>query len=184
VGAVSPFKAEEDDARMGAEDPADRARRGRSDSAAGRPGRRRARPLLRRHRGAELEGGGRLLSERGWFRPFWLELDGRPIAFIYGFVFGDTYWAIKTSYDRAHAALAPGTALFHEAVRDAFRCGLRRFDFVGHDARWTKEWATGRIRHYDIGLYPVSPSGAAAYVRDRYWRPGLRSLGLGRREGT
>jgi CelD/BcsL family acetyltransferase involved in cellulose biosynthesis len=138
----------------------------------------------RRGMGPFYEKVARLLSERGWFRPFWLELDGRPIAFIYGFVFGDTYWAIKTSYDRAHAALAPGTALFHEAVRDAFRCGLRRFDFVGHDARWTKEWATGRIRHYDIGLYPVSPSGAAAYVRDRYWRPGLRRLGLGRREET
>jgi len=118
----------------------------------------------------------RLAAERGWFHPFWLELDGRTIAFLYGFVFGGAYWAIKTSYEEQSAGLAPGVRLFHEAVGDAFRSGLSRFDFVGHRSRWTGEWATGWLEHVDIALYPRSPRGALAFAAECWAAPALRRL--------
>jgi CelD/BcsL family acetyltransferase involved in cellulose biosynthesis len=118
----------------------------------------------------------RVLAERGWFLPFWLEIDGRIIAFVYGFVFNGAYWAVKTSYDQDYARYAPGVALFHEAIGHAFRSGLSRFDFVGHRSRWTGEWATGWLEHIDVALYPATPSGIATYLVECWARPAIRRL--------
>jgi CelD/BcsL family acetyltransferase involved in cellulose biosynthesis len=118
----------------------------------------------------------RLMADRGWFRPFWLTLDGRMIAFIYGAVFNGTYWAIKTSFDQEFAELSPSVRLFHEAVGTAFREGLSRFDFVGHASRWTAEWATGRLEHVDVRLFPRTPRGLVGYVNERLARPALSRL--------
>jgi len=118
----------------------------------------------------------RLMADRGWFRPFWLTLDGRTIAFVYGAVLNKTYWAIKTSYDQEFARLSPSAKLFREAVGHAFREELSRFDFVGHASRWTGEWATGWLEHVDIRLYPRSPRGVAGFVAARWTRPVLSRL--------
>jgi CelD/BcsL family acetyltransferase involved in cellulose biosynthesis len=126
----------------------------------------------------------RLAAERGWFLPFWLELDGRIIAFVYGFVFGGAYWAIKTSYDQEHAELAPGVRLFYEVIGHTFRTGLARFDFVGHRSRWTGEWATGWLEHVDVALYPRSPNGVVAYLAECWAAPALGRLRAAARRST
>lgn len=118
----------------------------------------------------------RTLAQRGWFLPFWLEIDGRVVAFVYGFVFGGAYWAVKTSYDQGYARCTPGVALFHEAVGHAFRSGLSRFDFVGHRSRWTGEWATGWLEHVDVALYPTTPGGIATYLVECWARPALKRV--------
>ena len=114
-----------------------------------------------------------VLADRGWFLPFWLTFEGKMIAFVYGFVMNETYWAIKTSYDKDYAGLSPGVPLFYEAVGHAFRSGLSRFDFVGHASRWTDEWATGWLEHVDVRLYPRSMLGLGRYLVDRWMQPAL-----------
>ncbi len=116
------------------------------------------------------------LAGEMWFRPFWLNLDGTMIGFIFGAVFGGTYFALKTSYDRSHTKLAPGVQLFHEAVSDAFRLGLERFDFVGQTARWKEEWATGALEHVDLQYYPEGLSGLTKQLTDTKLKPLARRL--------
>jgi len=116
------------------------------------------------------------LAGEMWFRPFWLTLDGTMIGFIFGAVFGGTYFALKTSYDQTHTKLAPGVQLFHEAVSDAFRLGLERFDFVGQTARWKEEWATGTLEHVDLQYYPAGLSGLTKQLTDTKLKPLARRL--------
>ena len=116
------------------------------------------------------------LAGEMWFRPFWLNLDGTMIGFIFGAVFGGTYFALKTSYDQAHTKLAPGVRLFHEAVSDAFRLDLKRFDFVGQTARWKEEWATGTLEHVDLQYYPGGLSGLTKQLTDTKLKPLARRL--------
>ncbi len=116
------------------------------------------------------------LAGEMWFRPFWLNLDGKMIGFIFGAVFGGTYFALKTSYDQAHTKLAPGVRLFHEAVSDAFRLRLSRFDFVGQTARWKEEWATGTLGHVDLTYYPEGLSGLTKHLTDTKLKPLARRL--------
>ncbi len=119
----------------------------------------------------------RVLAEADSLRPFWLEVDGRVIAFVYGATFHGTYFALKTSFDEAFSKLSPGVVLFHEAIRWAFSAGLSRFDFVGETARWKEEWATGRREHALVALYPTRPAGLAAYARDAWLKPLARRVG-------
>ena len=118
----------------------------------------------------------RTLVEEGWFRPFWLNLDGKMIGFIYGAAFRDTYFALKTSYIRAHSKLSPGIQLFREAVEDAFRSGLSRFDFVGQTSRWKEDWATGSLEHVDLRFYRSGLAGLADHLIDTQAKPLVRKL--------
>lgn len=116
------------------------------------------------------------LARRGEFAPYWLELDGCVIAFIYGVVHGGTYYAMKTSYDRESSKLSPGVRLFHEAVRDAFGAGLALFDFLGERARWKDQWATGWTEHANVRLYPDTLGGRFAHLMDARVKPLARRV--------
>ncbi|MCK4680429.1 GNAT family N-acetyltransferase, partial [bacterium] len=106
--------------------------------------------------------------------PFWLELDGRVIAFLYGAVHNGTYYAMKTSYDEKFSRLSPSVRLFYEAVRHTFGAGLARFDFLGERAPWKDHWANGWFEHVDIRLYPDTVSGRAAHLIDSRLKPLVR----------
>ncbi len=116
------------------------------------------------------------LAISGSFLPFWLEIDGQIVAFLYGAVHDGVYYAMKTSFDEAFSRLSPGIRLFHEAVRHAFGAGLARFDFLGERARWKDEWATGRLRHVNVRLYPTTARGRVAHLIDTRVKPLARRL--------
>jgi len=67
-------------------------------------------------------------SAKGWFRLFFLELDGRPIAFHYCLDYKRTLSSAKIGYDPAFARYSPGTVLkwlilkplFEERTHDTF----------------------------------------------------------------
>jgi CelD/BcsL family acetyltransferase involved in cellulose biosynthesis len=112
--------------------------------------------------------------------PFWLELDGRVIAFLYGAVHDGTYYAMKTFYDKEFSGLSPGVRLFHEAIRHAFGAGLARFDFLGERAPWKDRWANGWLEHANVRLYPDTVSGRAAHLIDSRLKPLARRARDGR----
>jgi CelD/BcsL family acetyltransferase involved in cellulose biosynthesis len=116
------------------------------------------------------------LAASGRLRLFWLETDGRTVAFLYGAVFDGVYYALKTAFDEEFSRLSPGAMLFHGAVRDAFETGLRRFDFVGETARWKEEWATGCREHASVALRPAGVAGLLTQARDAWLKPLARRV--------
>jgi CelD/BcsL family acetyltransferase involved in cellulose biosynthesis len=118
----------------------------------------------------------RTLDEAGVFRPYWLELDGRMIAFLLGALYRGTYFAMKTSYDEAHSGLSPGVCLFYRAIQAIFEEGATRFDFLGEQASWKNEWATGHREHADFVLHPTTVRGLASYLLDERAKPLARRL--------
>ena len=119
------------------------------------------------------------LAISGSFLPFWLEIDGQVVAFLYGAVHDGVYYAMKTSFDEAFSRLSPGIRLFHEAVRHAFGAWLARFDFLGERARWKDEWATGRLKHVNVRLYPATAGGRVAHLIDTRVKPLARRMRRG-----
>ena len=120
------------------------------------------------------------LAARDSLLPFWLELDGRVIAFLYGAVHNGTYYAMKTSYEEEFSGLSPGVRLFQEAVRHAFGAGLARFDFLGERAHWKDHWANGWLEHVNVRLYPDTMSGRAAHLIDSRLKPLFRRARVSR----
>ena len=71
----------------------------------------------------------------GWLHFSVLECAGRPVAFHFGFEFGERLYWYKPSFDPRVARLSPGTVLLSHLVKDSLECGLAELDFtIGPEA--------------------------------------------------
>lgn len=94
-----------------------------------------------------------------------------PIAFQYGFIQGDTYFAYNTSFDQEYSAVAAGAILIDYLIRELIQQGVATFDFlIGADS-YKRDW-TSQAKNLDgITLFASrSPRGLAAFAARRAWR--------------
>lgn len=95
----------------------------------------------------------RSCAPRGWLRLHLLCLDSRPVAYLYGFVFRNEYYAFHTAFDEAYEHLSPGVILFSRVLEDACRerlrvflgsmsAGVRDQTLLHAEARWKSQLAT------------------------------------------
>jgi hypothetical protein len=75
------------------------------------------------------------LLPHGWLHFSVLECAGRPVAFHFGFEFGERLYWYKPSFDPSVARLSPGTVLLSHLVQESLERGLAELDFtVGSEA--------------------------------------------------
>jgi CelD/BcsL family acetyltransferase involved in cellulose biosynthesis len=75
------------------------------------------------------------LSGRGWLHFSMIELNGRPLAFHYGFDYNGAILWYKPSFDIAHASRSPGMVLLRHLIGDAIKRQRRELDFtIGDEA--------------------------------------------------
>ncbi len=132
-------------------------------------------------------------ASSGLLRLYVLYLDGKPLAYIFGVVFRNEYYAFKTAYDSSYRTLSPGIVLFDRMFRDAFD---QRLDVVdlgpGSDMRWKSEFANDVRDHVNVCVFnPQSVRCQCCSLYQRWLRPfikatwpGLsRAIAGGRRNG-
>ena len=95
-------------------------------------------------------------AEKNWLRLYLLYLDGQPLAHIYGVVFKNVYWAIKTSYDQHFRHLSPGVVIFAKALEDSFDQKLTLFDFLGEPDRWKSELENDTVTNTDMCIFAAN----------------------------
>lgn len=59
-----------------------------------------------------------------------VELDGRAVAFHYGFEYGGALIWYKPSFDLSYSAQSPGLLLIRELIRDSLEQGREEVDFT------------------------------------------------------
>ena len=96
----------------------------------------------------------RVFAGKGELLIYMLYFNSVPVAYIYGIVYNNTYYALKTSYHGGYRELSPGVIVFNYAFQDIFKSGLRQFDFLGAESQWKMEIASGLRQHTDIFVYP------------------------------
>jgi CelD/BcsL family acetyltransferase involved in cellulose biosynthesis len=79
-----------------------------------------------------------------------------PIAHLFGIVYENRYYALKTSYDESYKELSPGAVLFNYALQDIFQSNLKEFDFLGVESRWKNEIASDTRNLVNVFVYPKS----------------------------
>ncbi|MCD4727277.1 MAG: GNAT family N-acetyltransferase [Pirellulales bacterium] len=133
-------------------------------------------------------GGSSVLSTPGMFRFFvgqaeqlarWsqletaaLRLDGRMLAFVYGFRAKGVYFAHKIGYDPGFAAFSPGQLLFHHILEQLHNDGQTgALDFVGPLSQSHSRW---RPATYGVGRVALAPrrllGRVAMYTYRHVWR--------------
>lgn len=139
-------------------------------------------------RGWKGEAGSSVLRTPGMFRFFvrqaeqlarWgqletaaLRLDGRMLAFVFGFRAKGVYFAHKISYDHGMAAFSPGQLLFHHILEQLHNSGdTRALDFMGPLTQAISRW---RPETYAIGRVALAKRGLAGrtamYAYKHCWR--------------
>jgi CelD/BcsL family acetyltransferase involved in cellulose biosynthesis len=115
----------------------------------------------------------RQLAAWGQLETAALRLDGRMIAFLYGFRGKGVLHAQKIGYDPQFSAFSPGQLLFYKLFERLYADGrTRALDFIGPMSQSLSRW---RPETYAIGRIALAPRrllGRAAMVAyENVWRP-------------
>jgi CelD/BcsL family acetyltransferase involved in cellulose biosynthesis len=93
------------------------------------------------------------LALRGCTALTLMHVNGRPVAFVLGFLHRDTYFYYKTSFDPAYTEIRPGRIVTNRALEEAFSHKLSRFDFLGADDDYKLRFTESTRAHATIFLY-------------------------------
>jgi CelD/BcsL family acetyltransferase involved in cellulose biosynthesis len=114
---------------------------------------------------------------RGWLRLWFLEIDGRPVAALYGFRFAGAESVYQSGRDLAFQDQPLGFVLQAHAVREALKDGMREYRLGRGDEAYKRRFATS-----DPGLetYGLPRGSSARLLLAGATAVGGRSLGLRR----
>lgn len=117
----------------------------------------------------------RAAHSAGWLLFSVVELDGRPIAFHFGFDYRGTIVWYKPAFEIRYAERSPGLLLIRQLIEDALQRGRSEIDFTIGDEPFKERFANRLRQNVFIGMYHSRLLHLAALaVRDA-------RRGLGRR---
>lgn len=96
-----------------------------------------------------------------------LLLDGRPLAFVYGYHFEGYLDLIRAGFHPDYAKLAPGNALWTRLIRDSFERGDRTLDMGRACLDYKQVWLTRLELQHSLSYYPPTARGQA--LRLAHW---------------
>ncbi|MHB0977382.1 MAG: GNAT family N-acetyltransferase [Candidatus Aquicultorales bacterium] len=71
---------------------------------------------------------------------FFLEFDGKPVASIYGYVDGSTYYYYLSGFDPEWGRMSVSTVLLSMVLEEVVRRGVNRFDFLRGAEPYKLKW--------------------------------------------
>ena len=115
------------------------------------------------------------LAARGSLRLAFLRLDGRPFAFDFAVEEAGVHSLLKTGYDPAFRADGPGMLLRARMIERAYASDIVRYDFLGRDDPWKREWTT-LVEDQILFQAFRGPLAIADWAAQRYLRPAARRV--------
>ncbi|HXE81571.1 MAG TPA: GNAT family N-acetyltransferase [Vicinamibacterales bacterium] len=118
----------------------------------------------------------RWAAAQGILRLAFLRLDRRAVAFQFAFEDHGVYYFLKGGYDPAFAQYAPGKLLVARMIARACDLRLRRFEFLGTEESWKREWTSTRTSRIVLAAFAPGPIGLALWSAHRFGRPLVRTI--------
>ncbi len=121
---------------------------------------------------------GRWAEKRDALRIYSLELNGAPLALIYGVMWRGLYYAIRVACDPNFAMYSPGQLVMMQSLRELSRGGTRECEVVGPALPWTTVWTSSTHQHRShyifrpnrYGRVPLASIFTAARGAEQMWR--------------
>lgn len=110
-------------------------------------------------------------AERGALAVRILELGGRAVAVHLGMVHRGVYYLPKTAYDEGLGYASPGQLLQREVLAECEARGLSRFEFLGPDMEWKRDWEPSHAPHDWLYVYRPSLPGSVMHTLKHRVRP-------------
>jgi CelD/BcsL family acetyltransferase involved in cellulose biosynthesis len=99
--------------------------------------------------------------ERGWLRLWVMEVDGAPIAALYGWLIGGRWSYYQAGFDPEWSRHSPGFLLLGETIRAAIEEGATEYDMLRGDEAFKRRFATSSRTVRTILL---APRGNQAHI--------------------
>jgi len=115
-------------------------------------------------------------AARNYLSLFFLKLDGKSIAFHYGFTYGGVYYMPKLGYDETLKECSPGLVLLEEIIKDCIARGVKEYDFLGRAGDWKTQWSHQMRRHNWLYIFRDSRFGQALQTTKFKLIPGAKQV--------
>lgn len=86
-----------------------------------------------------------------------LRLDGRMVAFSFGFDHHEVVYGLKIGYDERHARLSPGLQLMHRILELALADRTRMVDLLGDNDPYKRTVADGTSERVTADWFAPTP---------------------------
>jgi CelD/BcsL family acetyltransferase involved in cellulose biosynthesis len=113
----------------------------------------------------------RWAGPRGWLRLDALRLGESAIAVSFALCGNGAFYGMKIGYDSRLANLGPGRILLDDLVRRAFDERLERFEMLGDDTPYKREWCNQAHERVALRAFAPSAAGRASWLAYRFGRP-------------
>jgi CelD/BcsL family acetyltransferase involved in cellulose biosynthesis len=98
-------------------------------------------------------------AAKGWLNLCVLEKDGRMIAGLLSFEYGDTLFYYHSGFDPGWAKYSVGMVLMAKCIENGIGRGIRHFDFMRGRAAYKLKWKVREVPYYRVTM----ARSAAAY---------------------
>ena len=102
-------------------------------------------------------------AARNFLRIWTATLEGAMVAYLVLFVHRGKCYYYNGAYAEDAADLSPGTLLHAAAIEDAFRAGLREYDFLSGDEPYKDRWSAQRREIHHLALFSGRPRSVLAF---------------------
>ena len=118
----------------------------------------------------------RVLGASGQLALWAMYLNDRLIAFQFGLEHRRSYALLKPAYDESLGRYSPGQLLMAEVLSDAIARHLVRFDFLGEDMLWKRDWDPDSCAQDWLFVFRRSAGGRVLQALKFNLLPRLRSM--------
>jgi CelD/BcsL family acetyltransferase involved in cellulose biosynthesis len=95
----------------------------------------------------------------------WLaSLGGRPAAYKIDFVLSDRLWVYQLGYDRDFQKASVGSFLGYVGIEQAWRAGVREYDYLSGDEPYKAERTTASRKICDLAIHSRTIRGRVAFA--------------------
>lgn len=109
----------------------------------------------------------RIEADHGRLCSYWLECDGRPIAFQIAVVYGDVYNLLSTAFLPEYAAVSPGQVLLVRVIRDLCESKIGWIDYGFGDAPYKRIYGTQSWDEATVHLYAKTVRASSTRIVHR-----------------
>jgi len=110
------------------------------------------------------------IADKGKLYFKFLMMDGKAVAFRYGFIDGGVYYDYQTGYDPTFSEHRPGFIMVALIIKDLISRGVKRFDFLRGDEHYKRHWAKKDRNTYRYYVFPPGTQSWIYYVLLKIYR--------------
>jgi len=113
-------------------------------------------------------------SEKNWLRLWFLKIDTKPIAALWGFQYGNKFYYLQSGFDPEWSKYSIGQVLLGSVIENAILEGCSEFDFLSGAEQYKYEWGASDKKNVKLDISYRSTKTtvfyAMSFIKNRLWK--------------